>query len=96
MSKVKLRLDLSARMGVSTGFRLKVCLVVEELMKTIKILILLSSLLMSVLANAADSSSSDPLEGMANLLKQEHQHPRKFLTADELSGVGIGCPIRQS
>ena len=45
-------------------------------MKTIKILIFLSSLLMSVLANAADSSSSDPLEGMANLLEQEHQHPR--------------------
>ena len=45
-------------------------------MKTVKVLILLSSLLMSVLANAADSSSSDPLEGMANLLKQEHQHPR--------------------
>ncbi len=45
-------------------------------MKTIQILILFSGLLVSVLANAADSSSSDPLEGMANLLTQEHQHPR--------------------
>ena len=46
-------------------------------MKTIQILILfLGLLLVSALANAADSSSSDPLEGMANLLEQEHQHPR--------------------
>jgi outer membrane protein, heavy metal efflux system len=45
-------------------------------MKTIQILVLFSGLLVSLLANAADSSSSDPLEGMANLLEQEHQHPR--------------------
>jgi outer membrane protein TolC len=61
-------------------------------MKTIKILILFLGLLVSVLANAADPSSSDPLEGMANLLKQEHQHPQSSappMRLDELETAAL-------
>ena len=56
-------------------------------MKTIQILILFLGLLVSVIANAADSSSSDPLEGMANLLEQEHQHPRSSTPPMSLAEV---------
>jgi len=50
-------------------------------MKTIKILTLLAGLLASVFSEAADSSSSNALDAVDDLLKQEHQHARS--TASE-------------
>lgn len=61
-------------------------------MKTIKILTLFLGLLVSVLVNAADSSGTDPLEGMANLLEQEHQHTRSSsppMSLAELESVAL-------
>jgi len=61
-------------------------------MKTIKILALLAGLLACVFSEAADSPDSDPLEGMAHLLEQEHQHPRSSsppMSLAELESVAL-------
>jgi outer membrane protein, heavy metal efflux system len=54
-------------------------------MKTIKILALLAGLLASVFSEAADSSSPNPLGGVEDVLKQEHQHARSTVPPKSLS-----------
>ena len=54
-------------------------------MKTIKILTLLAGLLASVFSEAADSSSSNALDAVDDLLKQEHQHARSTASPKSLA-----------